>query len=197
VLLDCQMPDMDGYEVAKEIRRHEEGGRRIPIVAVTAHVLDGERKRCLAAGMDDYLSKPVSTARLAETLRRWIAMPAPPEAALDVERVAGLKELGKTNPRFMTDVTTFFREDALLRLHDLRDSLDAENPEMLARAAHALKSSSGNIGAKRIYSLCAAIEENALAGSISGASELVNQVAAELDVAVAALSLSANEGLNP
>ena len=197
VLLDCQMPDMDGYEVAEEIRRHEEGGRRIPIVAVTAHVLDGERKRCLAAGMDDYLSKPVSTARLAETLRRWIAMPAPPDGALDLERVAGLKELGKTNPRFMNDVTTFFREDALLRLHDLRDSLDAANPELLARAAHALKSSSGNIGAKRIYSLCAAIEENALAGSTSGASELIDQVAAELDVAVAALSQSANESLNP
>ena len=196
VLLDCQMPDMDGYEVAREIRLHEEGGRRIPIVAVTAHVLDGERKRCLDAGMDDYLSKPVSTARLSETLRRWIAMPAPPDTALDGERVAGLKELGKTNPRFMTDVTTFFREDALLRLHDLRDSLDAASPELLARAAHALKSSSGNIGAKRIYSLCAAIEENALAGSIAGASELVNQLAAELDVAVAALSQSVNEGLN-
>ena len=77
VLLDCQMPDLDGYEVAKEIRRIEEGGRRIPIVAMTAYVLDGERERCIAAGMDDYLSKPVSTARLGEAMGRWMKMPEP------------------------------------------------------------------------------------------------------------------------
>ena len=102
--------------------------------------------------------------------------------------------MGKANPRFMSDITTLFREDALVRLHDLRDSIAAANPDQLARAAHALKSSSGNVGAKRIYTLCAAIEENARAGKITGAKELVDQVAAELDVAVAALTRSANEG---
>jgi CheY-like chemotaxis protein len=191
VLLDCQMPDLDGYEVAKEIRRLERGERRIPIVAMTAYVLDGERERCLAAGMDDYLSKPVSTARLGETLGRWMKMPEP---SLDSDKVSGLKEMGKANPRFLSDITTLFREDALVRLHDLRDSIAAANPDQLARAAHALKSSSGNVGAKRIYTLCAAIEENARAGKIAGAKELVDQVAAELDVAVAALTRSANEG---
>jgi two-component system, sensor histidine kinase and response regulator len=191
VLLDCQMPDVDGYEVAGEIRRLENGERRIPIVAVTAYVLEGERERCLAAGMDDYLPKPVSTVRLAETLGQWIRMPAQPDPALDSDKLSGLKEMAKTNPRFMTDITTLFREDALLRLHDLRDSIEQSNAERLARAAHALKSSSGNVGAKRIYTLCAAIEENARAGSISGASALVDQLAAELDVAVAALSRSA------
>jgi CheY-like chemotaxis protein len=193
ILLDCQMPDVDGYEVAAEIRRLENGERRIPIVAVTAYVLEGERERCLAAGMDDYLPKPVSTVRLAETLGQWIRMPAQPDPALDSDKLAGLKEMAKTNPRFMTDITTLFREDALLRLHDLRDSIEADNAERLARAAHALKSSSGNVGAKRIYTLCAAIEENARAGSISGASALVDQLVAELDVAVAALSRSATE----
>ncbi len=194
VLLDCQMPDVDGYEVANEIRRREgDGSRRIPIVAVTAYVLEGERERCLAAGMDDYLSKPVSTARLAEALGRWITLPARPELALDHEKLAGLKEIAKFNPRFMSDITTLFREDAVLRLHDLRDSLDRDNPEQLARAAHALKSSSGNVGAKRIYTLCSAIEENARAGSTAGVRELVDQLAGELDLAVAALARSANE----
>jgi two-component system sensor histidine kinase/response regulator len=191
VLLDCQMPDLDGYEVAREIRLLERGERRIPIVAMTAYVLDGERERCLAAGMDDYLSKPVSTARLGETLGRWMKMPEP---SLDSDKVSGLKEMGKINPQFMSDITTLFREDALVRLHDLRDSIASANPDQLARAAHALKSSSGNVGAKRIYTLCAAIEENARAGKITGAKELVDQVAAELDVAVAALTRSANEG---
>ena len=190
VLLDCQMPDVDGYEVAKEIRRLEQGANRIPIVAMTAYVLDGERERCLAAGMDDYLSKPVSTARLGETLGRWVRMPEP---AVDADKVAGLKEMAKSNPRFLTDITALFREDALMRLHDLRDSLRAGNPEQLAHAAHALKSSSGNVGAKRIYTLCIAIEENARAGKMGGASELVEQIAVELDVAVAALSRSATQ----
>jgi two-component system, sensor histidine kinase and response regulator len=188
VLLDCQMPDVDGYDVAKEIRRLEAGARRIPIIAMTAHVLEGERERCLEAGMDDYLAKPVSTARLSETLGRWIPMPEPP---LDGDKLAGLREMTKANPRFLSDITTLFREDALLRLHELRDSVEAESPDRIARAAHALKSSSGNVGAKRIYALCAAIEENARAGSIAGAGQLVDQLAAELDVAVAALSRSA------
>jgi CheY-like chemotaxis protein len=192
VLLDCQMPDQDGYQVAREIRRREQGSGRIPIVAMTAYVLEGERERCLAAGMDDYLSKPVSTARLGEALGRWIKMP---ESPLDSEKVSGLKEIGKTNPKFMTDITTLFREDALVRLHDLRDSIAAANPEQLARAAHALKSSSGNIGAKRIYALCATLEENARAGRMAGAGALVDQMAAELDVAVAALARSAIEGI--
>src|SRR5438876_378476 len=119
-------------------------------------------------------------------------MPERHDFALDRGKLAGLEEMARTNPRFMSDITTLFREDALLRLHDLRDSIEAANAELLARAAHALKSSSGNVGAKRIYTLCVAIEENARAGSITGAGELVDQLAAELDVAVAALSRSAS-----
>ena len=190
VLLDCQMPDVDGYDVAREIRRIEQGRSRVPIVAMTAYVLAGERERCLEAGMDDYLSKPVSTSRLGETLGRWIAMPAP---AVDPEALSGFQALTKANPRFMSEITTLFREDALVRLHDLRDALAAEDAERLARAAHALKSSSGNVGAKRLYTLCAAIEENARSGKMIGARELVDQVAGELDVAVAALTRSASE----
>jgi CheY-like chemotaxis protein len=190
ILLDCQMPDVDGYEVAREIRRLEQGRSRIPIVAMTAYVLDGERERCLDAGMDDYLSKPVSTSRLGETLGRWINMPEP---AVDPETLSGFKAAAKANPRFMSDITTLFREDALVRLHDLRDAAAAQDGDRLARAAHALKSSSGNVGAKRLYTLCAAIEENARAGKIGDARELVDQLAGELDVAVAALTRSANE----
>jgi HPt (histidine-containing phosphotransfer) domain-containing protein len=118
-------------------------------------------------------------------------MPAHPDPAIDGDKLSGLKAIAKNNPRFMSDITTLFREDALLRLHDLRDAIAAANAEQLARAAHALKSSSGNVGAKRIYTLCVAIEENARAGSIAGASLLVDQLVAELDVAVAALSRSA------
>jgi CheY-like chemotaxis protein len=71
ILMDCQMPEMDGFETALEIRKLEDGGPRIPIIALTANVMTGDRDRCLAAGMDDYLSKPIDLQRLDEALSKW------------------------------------------------------------------------------------------------------------------------------
>jgi len=77
ILLDCQMPEMDGYETAREIRRREAGQGHIPIIAATANTMEGDQEKCLASGMDDYLPKPIRFADLEAALDRWVAHPAP------------------------------------------------------------------------------------------------------------------------
>ncbi len=93
VLMDCQMPDMDGYQATAELRRRErDAGGRTPVIAMTAQAMDGDRQRCIDAGMDDFISKPMRHQQLADTLRRWIpseaVAPAPRPDALDVASAA-------------------------------------------------------------------------------------------------------------
>ena len=76
ILMDCQMPELDGYDTTVALRARENGGARVPVIAMTAHAMDGDRARCLAAGMDDYISKPIRRNLLVETLQRWV----PPSA---------------------------------------------------------------------------------------------------------------------
>jgi CheY-like chemotaxis protein len=85
ILMDCQMPDTDGYAATQQIRRHEqerESTSHIPIIALTAHATEGQREKCLAEGMDDYVTKPISLENLKKTLDRWQVEPASPGRGL-------------------------------------------------------------------------------------------------------------------
>ena len=89
VLMDCQMPVMDGFRAARMIRACETGGRRLPIIALTANAIDGDRQRCLDAGMDDYLSKPLTLEALLTVLEHWLPAAAGAKPHLSLSAPAG------------------------------------------------------------------------------------------------------------
>ncbi len=169
VLMDCQMPEMDGYAAAGEIRRRETPDRRVPIVAATAHALPGEREKCLAAGMDDYLAKPIRIVELERTLRRWVGPPTVPlpagpppspaleEASAEAARIAA-RLVGVAGERDRArEVAGLFLKGAMESLRALREA--AEEPSAFARAAHKLKGSAGSVGAETVAGLAARLEE--------------------------------------
>ncbi len=175
ILMDCQMPEMDGYEATREIRQREGNARRTPIVALTADALESDRERCIAAGMDDYLSKPLRESELAAVLKRWLTHPLDP-AVLD-----NLRQLSKGSDEFLREVTTLYLADSPLRLEAIRKAVQANDSAALAAAAHALKGSSGNVGAKGVQELAARIERIARAGKIDGALTVVDELTRECE----------------
>jgi CheY-like chemotaxis protein len=167
VFMDCQMPGMDGYQATAAIRAAErDRGRHVPIIALTAHALHGDAERCLAAGMDDYLAKPVTGKDLRRALARWLPdaptqeAPAPePEPAagepvLDPEVLRGLRELQpEGEPDLMADLLALFRADAERLVGEMRAAAAAGAAEALQRAAHTLKGSGANLGAVHLAAL--------------------------------------------
>ncbi|MDP9192432.1 MAG: response regulator [Acidobacteriota bacterium] len=199
ILMDCQMPDMDGYEATRHIRQMEGAVARVPIVAITAHALPGEREKCLAAGMNDYLAKPVSIEQLGAVIRLWASktsahqttapdmpMEGDEQHVLDRERVSSFLAISRTQSGFLDGLVRTFRQDVPSRIDALRAAAASGDANDLALAAHALKSSSGSVGAKRMHTAASAIERAALNGSIDGISAAIEQLAAEFPRVMAA-----------
>jgi two-component system, sensor histidine kinase and response regulator len=165
VLMDVQMPEMDGYEATAEIRRREEGeGRRMPVIAMTANAMQGDRAKALEAGMDDYLLKPVKPEDLEAVLKRWISEPvtivsvpeegtngasAPEDAtgSLDRSVLEGMYQLqGESEPDILDELIELFLDDVPKQLVALREGAQGRNADSVKRVAHTLKGSCGNIG---------------------------------------------------
>ena len=169
VLMDVQMPEMDGFEATAAIRAREATtGAHTPIVAMTAHALKGDRERCLEAGMDAYLSKPLRPQELLELLDGLApatvedGAPAdepksPPPAAFDMaaalERVNGDLELLK-------ELVGLFRDDCPPRMAEIRRAIDRRDGPSLASAAHYLKGSAGNLGSRPAFEAAGRLERD-------------------------------------
>jgi PAS domain S-box-containing protein len=189
VLMDCRLPELDGFAATREIRDREPMGRRTPIVALTASTAPELGARCLAAGMDAHLGKPIRVEELEQLLQRWVARErranepqttAAPASAeiLDVDdlldRVAG-------DLAFVRELADGLRNDRPRWLADLRAAYDSGDRGLLEQTAHAIRGSVGNLGGRAAAALAASIEKRARTASLgdgaSACAELENALA--------------------
>jgi PAS domain S-box-containing protein len=182
ILMDVQMPEMDGLEATRLI--HERWAATRPrIIAVTAGAMSGDRERCLAAGMDDYLSKPIRPEELAAALAR---VAAPASAALDASALQRLVEMLGDESALGELIDTFLAEAPNL-VSTVRRAVADGDADDLRRAAHTLKSNAATFGADTLAELCRKLEDMAEARTLAGALALVARVEAEYEQLVSAL----------
>jgi PAS domain S-box-containing protein len=191
VLMDCQMPEMDGYEAATIIRGRRKS-KTLPIIAMTANAMAGDRERCLDAGMDDYIAKPFKVEQLAQVLSR-VSLDAetapsaePSPDVLDESVLDELRSIG-ADREFLPKVIALYLEDAPGCIDALRRAIAARDDEAMWRAAHAFKGTCANVGARRLVDLCAAIEKEGRNGTSRGAPVLFEALESEFREAAAAL----------
>ncbi|HEX4824120.1 MAG TPA: response regulator [Candidatus Polarisedimenticolaceae bacterium] len=164
VLMDVQMPELDGFAATAAIRQREAGAKtRIPILAMTAHAMEGDRERCLAAGMDGYVTKPVEADRLLEAVEGAVASFDPATA---MARLKGDRAL-------LREMIEIFLADAPAMVGAIRSALEAGDAETLRRAAHALKGSVANFAAARAVAEAKTLETMGASGDLSGAAAVL------------------------
>ena len=185
IFLDCQMPGMDGYAAAKEIRKREAKGKRIPIIAMTAHVVKGARERCIKAGMDDYLAKPVSPDVVMVTLMRWTKPEPSPEGSVSDFESHGSVEKGETpvldtaraleltggRTKILERITKVFLKNVPPELEDLKKALDDEAIKEANRLSHSMKSAAAAMGGTRMTEAAAYVEAATEEGRLDDARE--------------------------
>jgi signal transduction histidine kinase/DNA-binding response OmpR family regulator/HPt (histidine-containing phosphotransfer) domain-containing protein len=201
VLMDCQMPIVDGLAATRQIRDREARSgtaSRLPIVALTAHAMRADRQQCLDAGMDDYLSKPFRKVALRRVVEQWVsfggqspsaarapteAEARPPEAAptLDVRTLDELEALREDGANLVSRIIDTYLEASGELLRSLEAAVAVGDPQAMASAAHALKSSSGHVGARRLSFLCEEVEARGRAASMERAEASLAEISAELD----------------
>jgi two-component system, sensor histidine kinase and response regulator len=174
ILMDCQMPDLDGYQATREIRRREKNGRHTWIIAMTANVMVGDREKCLAAGMDDYVGKPLRRAELKTALERAVTTSVAP---LDPKVLQNLADEGEDD---LAELIELFVETAPQSIADMRRALEKSDAKALTMAAHTLKGSCSHWGDSPLRELCARIEALGREGQLTGVADKIASAEVEL-----------------
>jgi signal transduction histidine kinase/DNA-binding response OmpR family regulator len=196
VLMDCQMPVMDGLTATGEIRRREQtsGSARVPVIALTANAMEGDRERCLAAGMDDFLSKPFTQQQLATLLRRWLALRALPQSerrdlsrvpVIDAGVLRNIAALAK--PALLNSMIELYMQYSPGLVGAIETAAANMQAEALSQAVHTLKSSTANLGGTRLATVAKECEALVREGGITQAAPLVARIRKEHQEFCAAL----------
>ncbi|MGE5314487.1 MAG: ATP-binding protein [Acidobacteriota bacterium] len=215
VLMDCQMPVMDGYEATRAIRASEKPGEHVVIIAMTANALQGDKELCIASGMDDYIPKPVSQKALRQMLGRWfprrdtqteessdssltiteLDIPTDPvdtsSAVLDEEKIRFLRELGGgegDSENLLQTLTDLFFKDFPGYITALKQTAADDDPVQLRESAHAAKGACGNLGLMQLFQTCYELELMGKAGTTAGAAALIARLEEQYIPAQAALT---------
>lgn len=179
ILMDCQMPEMDGFEATAEIRRQEQNnGLHRTIVAMTANAMPGDRERCLDAGMDDYLVKPVNLDKLANLLREIKPLPAAFHTAIDGSRLQAT--LGR-DAAFQREMISLYLDSTRPLLQKISRALSAHDPLACKRSAHEIKGASTYIAAMAMAESARQLENAAQALDWDGAALLLRHLESGLD----------------
>jgi CheY-like chemotaxis protein len=188
VLMDCQMPVLDGYAATGEIRGLEGDVRRTPIIAMTAHAMEGDRERCIAAGMDDYVAKPLRADELDAVLRRWVGSPEAvvmdPAALQALTRAVG-------DEAIVEEICDLFLAEAGPRLAAMRTAAASGDAEWLRSHAHTLKGSASNVGAALVASVAGELEERCRVEDLEGVAAVLTRLGDAVESTRAALGRTA------
>ncbi len=192
VLMDCQMPEMDGYTATATIRAREGTNRHTPIIAMTAGAMAGDRERCLEAGMDDYIAKPIRREDLAAALARWLPstgsprdsaarLSGPEDDGVDRSVLASLGDPAQGgNPELLLDIISIFRQETPPLVEAIQTAAANNDAAGLVRPAHTLRGSAGYLGAHRLRAICGQLETLGREGTLENIAGLVEALAHEV-----------------
>jgi signal transduction histidine kinase/CheY-like chemotaxis protein len=197
VLMDVQMPVMDGVEATRRIRKLDPPLSDIPIFALTANVMASEREKYLAAGMNDCLLKPIDWKRLRSAIGGVAAIATVPLEALDPEMLEQLRLLEEDSPGLTARLTNMFLEGSPALIARIEAALRSGETLAMSEHAHALKGSSANMGAKRLAAICGAIEQHAREGDLVSARMAFEELTGEFELARSALQRLHGKAVRP
>lgn len=192
VFMDCQMPELDGYDATRQIRSSDTGFARVPVIAMTARAMRGDREKCIEAGMDDYVSKPIKAEDLARMLERWSGHRRMGEMGAgggNGDRAAGsfdqdaMDQLKAYDPSgsLVAELCRLFLRDTPQRLDDIASAVEANDAARTGFTAHALKSTCWILGARRLGNLAKELERQGLGGVLEDATRHVAELSQEFE----------------